>query len=455
MTASEHGSSDAAFVTARAGTPVTVLVTGEAGIGKTRLVREFLSHADTHSMVLSGGCVDEHVPYLPITDCLRSLRRAGWQPDPRTAADLAALLPELAGETDASPSAHDSAGPLQRAFLRTLESLGSEQPVVLVIEDLHWSDVSTRHLLTYVIRAALDIPLLVVGTYRTDELTRRHPVRPFLAEITRLPLTEVIDLERLDRDGVTQMLTEILGEAPTAARADEMHERCNGNPFLAEEVAASVRSGSGGRIPARLQDVLLARTSSLTADATEVLRVASVGGVYVDERLLRTVLGRSPHALEAALRELLDHHLLEPDVDGTGYVFHHALTAEAVYEESLPGERTRLHTSFAQALEHDPALAHAGPGLAALERANHWHRARNIVEALPAWVEAAAAAERVHAYPEALGAYESALQLWPSVDGSRELTGIDEVELSGARQRPRTGRSCRRGHWRWASTRSG
>jgi DNA-binding CsgD family transcriptional regulator/tetratricopeptide (TPR) repeat protein len=420
---------DAAFATARAGTPVTVLVTGEAGIGKTRLVREFLSRADMDSVVLTGGCVDEHVPYLPITDCLRSLQRTGWQPDRRAAADLAAVLPELRTSTDPSPRDRDSAGRLQRTFLRTLESLGCERPVVLAIEDLHWSDTSTRNLLSYVIRAARDIPLLVVGTYRTDELTRRHPVRPFLAEITRLPLTEVVELERLDRDGVTQMLTEILGMAPSTATAGEVHERCSGNPFLAEEIAASVGSGSAGRIPPLLQDVLLARTSSLSVEASEVLRVAAVGGVHVDERLLRTVLVWPSPELEAALRELLDHHLLEPDVDGTGYVFRHALTAEAVYEESLPGERSRLHASFAHALEQDPSLAHVGPALAALERARHWHHARNIVEALPAWIEAAAAAERVHAQPEALGAYESALQLWPSVEGANDLAGMDEVEL--------------------------
>ena len=301
--------------------------------------------------------------------------------------------------------------------------------MVLAIEDLHWSDTSTRNLLSYVIRAARDIPLLVVGTYRTDELTRRHPVLPFLAEIERLPLTEVIELDRLDRDGVRQMLTEILGQEPSAATADEMHERCSGNPFLAEEVAASVKLGSTSRIPPRLQDVLLARTSSLSVEASEVLRVAAVGGVHVDERLLRTVLAWPSPGFEAALRELLDHHLLEPDVDGTGYVFRHALTAEAVYEESLPGERSRLHATFAHALEKDPSLAHVGPALAALERAGHWHHARNIVEALPAWIEAAAAAELVHAHPEALGAYESALQLWPSVEGASDLAGMDEVEL--------------------------
>ncbi len=160
-----------------------------------------------------------------------------------------------------------------------------------------------------------------------------------------------------------------------------------------------------------------------------MLRVAAVGGVHVDERLLRTVLAWPSPGFEAALRELLDHHLLEPDVDGTGYVFRHALTAEAVYEESLPGERSRLHATFAHALEKDPSLAHVGPALAALERAGHWHHARNIVEALPAWIEAAAAAELVHAHPEALGAYESALQLWPSVEGASDLAGMDEVEL--------------------------
>ena len=137
----------------------------------------------------------------------------------------------------------------------------------------------------------------------------------------------------------------------------------------------------------------------------------------------------APEAVDAALRELLDYHVLEPDADRRGYVFRHALTAEAVYDDALPGERVRLHAAFARAIGDDPNVAAAGESLAAVERARHWQRAGQGAEALPAWVEAAVEAERVRAYPEALAAYESALELWPSIDRAESLAGVTEVEL--------------------------
>ena len=160
-----------------------------------------------------------------------------------------------------------------------------------------------------------------------------------------------------------------------------------------------------------------------------MLRITAVGGPRIDDRLLRRVCPLAPGALDAALRELLDCHILEPDVDDRGYVFRHALTAEAVYEDALPGERVRLHAAFAHAIGEDPDLAAAGGALAAVERARHWHRARHGIEALPAWVQAATAAESVYAYPEALAAYENALELWPTIEGAEALAGLDEVEL--------------------------
>ena len=160
-----------------------------------------------------------------------------------------------------------------------------------------------------------------------------------------------------------------------------------------------------------------------------MLRIAAVGGARIDDGLLRRVCPLAPKAVDVALRELLDCHVLEPDVEDRGYVFRHALTAEAVYEDVLPGERVRLHAAFAHAISEDPDLATAGRALAAVERAGHWHRARNATEALPAWLEAASTAEHVHAHPEALAAYENALELWPTIEGAEALAGLDEVEL--------------------------
>ena len=308
-------------------------------------------------------------------------------------------------------------------------SSADERPVVVIIEDLHWSDASTRNLLMYAMRAVRDVPLLLVGTYRTDDITRRHPLRPFLAEAARLASTDTVELDRLDPVGVAQLLAELLGSRAPAAMVDDVYGRCGGNPFLVEEVTAAGLDRGAGELPRRLHDILLARTAPLSAQAGEVLRVAAVGGPRIDDGLLRRVCLLAPEAVDAALRELLDYHVLEPDADRRGYVFRHALTAEAVYDDALPGERVRLHAAFARAIGDDPNVATAGESLAAVERARHWQRAGHGTDALPAWLEAAAEAERVRAYPEALAAYESALELWPSIDRAETLAGLTEVEL--------------------------
>jgi DNA-binding CsgD family transcriptional regulator/tetratricopeptide (TPR) repeat protein len=427
----ERARLDGAFHAACAGQPVTVLVAGEAGIGKTRLVAEFTQDVAADAIVLAGGCIDERVPYLPVADAVRSLLRSGWQPGELTGGwdELGALVPELAGQASGGQREAGSSGRLHSAFLRLLETLCRERPVILVVEDLHWSDVSTRTLLTYTMRAARDIPLLLIGTYRIDDLTRRHLLRPFLAETTRLPSTEIIELERLDIADVRQLLAEILGTQPAQGIVDDVNARCEGNPFLIEEVTAADVDHRSGRLPARLQDILLARTAFLSPTALEVLRVAAVGGPRVDDRLLRTVVPLVPEVLDAALRELLDCHILEPDGEHRGYVFRHALTAEAVYEDTLPGERVRHHAAFARAIGKDRDLAAAGGALTAVERAQHWHRAHQSTEALGAWVEAATEAEHMYAYPEALAAYENALELWPTLEAAEALAGMDEVEL--------------------------
>jgi DNA-binding CsgD family transcriptional regulator len=246
--------------------------------------------------------------------------------------------------------------------------------------------------------------------------------------VMRMPSTEVIELERLDEAGVARLVAEILSGRPAPRVVADVYGRCGGNPFLAEEVIAA-GVDRAGRLSPRLQDILLARTASLSPVSAEVLRITAVGGPRVDDRLLRRVCSLSPEALDGALRDLLDCHILELDGEGRGYVFRHALTAEAVYRDALPGERVRLHAAFARAIGEDPVLATAGGALAPVERARHWHRARLGTEAFPAWVEAAAAAERVYAYAEALAAYENALELWPTIEGAETLAGLDEVEL--------------------------
>ena len=153
----------------------------------------------------------------------------------------------------------------------------------MIVEDLHWSDESTRNLLTYAMRVARDVPLLLVGTYRTDDITRRHPLRPFLAEAARLPSTDTVELDRLETAHVAQLLAELLESRPPPGMVHDVYGRCGGNPFLVEEVIAAGVDGRSGRLPRRLQDILLARTSSLSPQAAEVLSIAAVGGPRIDD----------------------------------------------------------------------------------------------------------------------------------------------------------------------------
>ena len=187
--ADERARLDAAFRSVCDGVPVTVLVAGEAGVGKTRLVTDFADDVRSVATVLVGGCIDERVPYSAVADALRSLVRSGWAPDDvgqRSWVGLGALVPELGWRTSGERVGGDgSPERLQGAFVQLVEELGRERPVVVIIEDLHWSDVSTRNLLMYVMRAVRDVPLLLVGSYRIDDITRRHPLRPFLAEAAR------------------------------------------------------------------------------------------------------------------------------------------------------------------------------------------------------------------------------------------------------------------------------
>ena len=177
--AGERARLDAVFRSACDGAPVTVLVAGEAGIGKTRLVTEFADDVGAEATVLSGACIDERVPYSPIAEALRSLVRSGWEPGDvgeRGWADLGALVPELGWAAGGRRRAIEDGSPgrLQGAFLLLLEELGRERPVVVIVEDLHWSDASTRNLLMYAMRVSARCPA-VTGWHVSDRRPHQAP----------------------------------------------------------------------------------------------------------------------------------------------------------------------------------------------------------------------------------------------------------------------------------------
>ncbi|MGH4029160.1 helix-turn-helix transcriptional regulator [Actinomycetota bacterium Odt1-20B] len=406
------------------GEPRALFVGGEAGVGKTRLVQEFLRRAEADGAVVAvGGCVEtgaDALPYHPVSTALRSLRRKlGAELDAAVAGqegELARLLPEL-GEMDRGRPESDGRARLFELTARLLERLTEDRTLVLVLEDLHWADRSTRELLSYLLRALTDSRLLIVATYRADDLHRRHPLRPALAEYERLRTVTRLELLRFDRAEVRRQLAAIRGEAPDEQVVDRVFARSEGNAFFVEELACSILEGSRSILdgsPAgisdSLRDLLLVRVEALPDEVQRVVRIAAQGGSEVEFRLLAVVTGLGEDELIEALRTAVSAAVLLPGEEGESFRFRHALTREAVAEDLLPGERSRLSRRYAEALEADPTLVRAEERAGRL--AGFWFGARVPDKALPAVLAAAAAARRRHAFAEQHQLLERALELW-------------------------------------------
>jgi DNA-binding CsgD family transcriptional regulator/tetratricopeptide (TPR) repeat protein len=313
--------------------------------------------------------------------------------------------------------------------LGTLDRLSGVQPALVVVEDLHWADRSTLDLVAFLVRSVRQSRIMLIVTYRSDELHRRHPLRPLLTSWERDRSIARIDLSRFSRDEVAAQLGAILGQAPAPAVTETVFDRSGGNAYLVEELAGAVAAGGDAAdLPPSLGDVLLSRVDSLSAGGQKLLRTASVAGRAVPEPLLAQVAALAEADLYAALREAVDGHLLVIDPSGHGYAFRHALTRDAVYEDMLPGERVRLHAAYGAALEHDPALSGGEADAAAL--AYHWYAALDLPRALPASVDAATRALTAGAPAEALRLLERALEIWPRVPDASERTGLDRVDVS-------------------------
>ncbi|MGW1050256.1 helix-turn-helix transcriptional regulator [Streptomyces sp. NPDC002521] len=420
---------------ARAGEPQALLLGGEAGVGKTRLVEEFATAATRHAVVAVGGCVEigaDGLPFAPFSTALRALRDA--LPEEFAAAargqeeELARLLPDLG---EAGAGRHDEQG-MARLFeltARLLEQVAAAQPVVLVLEDLHWADASTRHLLAYLFRTLRTGRLLVLASYRSDDIHRRHPLRPLLAELDRLRTVRRIELARFTREEVGRQIAGILAAEPDPARVDEIFERSDGNAFFVEELAVAASEGCRTGLTDSLRDLLLVRVEALPESAQRVARIVAEGGSTVEYRLIEAVAGLTEDDLIEALRAAVGANLLTATRAGDGYRFRHSLVREAVADDLLPGERSRLNRRYAEALEADPALVPADARVMRL--ASYWYHAHDAAKALPAVLDASVVARRRHAYTEQLGLLERAMELWDSVpeEVRSALRPVDYTEV--------------------------
>jgi DNA-binding CsgD family transcriptional regulator/tetratricopeptide (TPR) repeat protein len=408
----ELASLTAALAQARRETAQIVLVGGEAGVGKSRIVAEFVDALPPDVRVLTGYCLELRQAVLAFAPLVGMLRQLSEQLGPERTQqlygrELRRFLPEHSAT--AERAAHPT-GELFGALYGLLANLDDDGALILVVEDLQWADRSTLDLLSYLARELEDTRVLLIGTYRTDEMRRSHPLRPVLAELNRLPNVSRLDVKPLSEREVAQLLSAISGGDVPDRLGAEIADRAEGNPFFAEELLAAV--GDRG-VPSALRDILTTRLEALPDQAQEVLRIAAAAGRRVDHRLLSAVAPLSPDELDQGLRDAVEHGVLVPD--GFGYRFRHALLQEAAHDQLLPGERTRLHAAFADVLSREPQLAAAGTDSVDAELAYHALQAMDVDRAYPATVAAGYRARDLFAYPEAFQHFERALDLLPRV----------------------------------------
>jgi len=337
-------------------------------------------------------------------------------------------------------------GRLFELLLGVVHRLAERGPLLLVVEDLHWADQSTRDLLGFLIRN-LRAGVALVVTYRSDELHRRHPLRPFLGELDRSSRTERLDLGRLGRRELDELLAGILGASPPAPLVGEILARSEGNPFFAEELLAARVSGVGGsaELPEALRDLLLARVEALPQAAQRLLQVAAVAGRRVDHHLLAEVAAQPPDRLVDLLREAVAHHVLVVEGGSGAYAFRHALVQEAIYDDLLPVQRPPLHAAYARALAAR-IEGQGDVGAAELGRlAYHWYAAHDLGRALLASVRAGQAAEAAYAPAEAVAHYQRALELWEQAPDAAVSSPLDRSSLlqRAAQAASRTGADTR------------
>lgn len=412
------------------GTLRLALVTGDAGMGKSHLLQALAASLDDPATVLTGECLDlgeATLPYAPLVQALREVLRDpdahGVALDDPARAALSRLAPELgppparATGLEGQEVGHTQ---LYEHVLSLVERLAVHAGLlVLAIEDLHFSDASTRDLLWFLSQNISAAPLLLVVTARAEEISRRHPAHRLITAMRRSPKVTEVVLGPLGRVPMIQMLAATWGEDPDQTHVDEVVDRAAGNPFFALELAQA-----GHHVPEGLSDLLLARVDALGPDTQHLLRLAAAAGPLIEHETIRAVTGWTDDRITAALREAVDERVLEVTVEAA-HRFRHALLQEVIHDLLLPGEARGLHAELARALTADGGLT----GRHAARIARHHERSGDLAACLEASHAAAEAALAAVAYPQAQRHFERVADLWHDVPDAAERTGVDLAEV--------------------------
>ena len=416
----------------RAARPL-ILVGGEAGVGKSRCVAELVARSSADALATVGSCIQlgaEVLPYAPFVDGLgrfvealgdRATEVLGAAPEV-----LATLLPDPAASHPTTDGV--SRGRMYEAVRELLDR--APGGLLFVLEDIHWADRSSLELLAYLASRLRHGRTAIVVTFRTDELHRRHPLVPVLAELTRSGRTTRVDLGRLDGGQVGALVRAIRVDAPESL-VEAIAGRSDGNPFLVEELLAA-DAGPTSSLPGTLRELLLARLGTLAEPSRRVLGIVAAIGRPADTELVEAAWHGSADELDGALREAIDRAILVVEPSGGRLAFRHALIGEAVADDLLPGERVRLHAVLARILAGRPDLASPTRAGATAEIAHHLFEAHDLAAALAAAVTAGDAAVAARAYPEARELYERALDLLERAPDDGGRAPVDRIHLLDA-----------------------
>jgi DNA-binding CsgD family transcriptional regulator/tetratricopeptide (TPR) repeat protein len=397
-----------------------IVLDGDAGVGKTRLLAELLDEGARRGVLsLVGHCVDlgdAPPPYLPFTEAFGRLATDR----PELVAQMLAAQPAIArllprhGPSERGTEDRVDRGELFESVLGSLEIAAGDQPLLVIIEDVHWADQATRDLLGFLFTRLERQPITMLVSFRSDDLHRRHPLRPTLAQWARLPAVGRLHLDPLGADDVRRLVRALRPDQLADRDMQRIVTRADGNAFFAEElVAATEQVTDAGQLPWQLADLLLVRLDRLSPEAREIVRVAAVGGRRISHDMLTAVVELPGGAVDDALRDAVEAHILQPTPSGRGYTFRHALLAEAVYDDLLPGERVRMHAAYATELGKRPEAS-------AAELARHARASHDLATAYQASVEAGDEAMRLAAPQEAMNHYQTALELAPRVPNAPE-----------------------------------